>query len=137
MGYDAYSYAVVGLAISSGELYRCQKIAAFNHEYPKTMNFCPTTGIPLWKEEITFVDGTDPEIETFQGFDVMKKDSQESIKNPKSINLVGEQLRSDSDSFWTEDKILDIKNRMKEKLKPFGLWNEDKFGVYPVLYESY
>lgn len=136
MGCNAYAYAVVGLAIASSDLFLRKEVPTFKHDYPRTMNFCPTTGKPLWREDIIFVDGTPSYEDKFQGFSIRRSSSEYDISKPDTINYVGMELECNEDSFWSEDEIARIKKEMKEKLSPFGLWNENEFGVYPVLYES-
>jgi len=139
MGYDAYSFAVVGLAITANKLYTKKKVKAFEHNHPESMSFCPNTGKPLWGSVFVFLDGTEPEFEDFQELTVTLKSSEESIADPTTICFVGHKKRAARDGplcFWTMAEIEQIKIELKETLSRYNLWDESKFGVYPVLYES-
>lgn len=140
MGYDASSYSVVGLVIPASKLLKSIKVKAFDHNLPNTMKFCPDTGRSLWRDQLTFPDGTEFPNHKVSGLEIISQSSEDEPTNPNTIFFVGKSKRANSDSdnkpFWSESEIAKAKIDIQRILSNYGLWDESKFGVYPVLYES-
>lgn len=44
-----------GIKIPKNKFYKKEIVKAFDHSYGKDMKYCPNTGRPLWKEELTSI----------------------------------------------------------------------------------
>jgi hypothetical protein len=119
--------AVIGVMISVKDLLGPPvKVKAFNHQYDESVNFCPTTGQKLWKVKQSYIkeysEGDNlngvkcfyvqEENEILVG-DGIKVDIYGSMSNSMRINFVG-----------------DIKDKVRNALKPLGLWHEGSFGLH-------
>lgn len=143
MGYDAYSYLLVGIKFKTSDILRSSKVKAFDHSFGEEIKFCPETGKPLWKNELVFLDGT-PFCDNFLGLDVYHSCSEDDMNNPKTDLYVGKFIGqganpSHSDRnyvFLSEDKIAPIRETVQKELQPFNLWRPGSFGIWSFLYES-
>ncbi len=142
MGYDADSYAIVGLVIPADKLVSTEKVKVFYHDYPETINFCPNTGKKLWYDNFVFIDGTSYSSHRFESLDVIINDSSSEPNSSEAFYFVGKKKQYNKTyethkaPFWSETEIAKTKEETREVLSKFGLWDESKFGVYPVLLES-
>jgi hypothetical protein len=140
MGYSCHSYAVVGLAMKSQELFITKTVMTYLHDYPQTVKFCPETGKKLWTTALVFPDGSEyPEdSEKFKGLDIVTRGSEEDATDPQCLLVLGKRKRAteDGSQFWRLAEIEKVKKEIEEILTPYKLWDETRFGVYPVLYES-
>jgi len=144
MGVHYEGYVVIGIAFRVSEIAKPRKDKAFPHDYPETMAFCPQTGKKLWHENYYYVDGVHVS-EKFLGIDYPKTYScDDSLSNPETIAFVGKALQSAGDwdsrnrkvppRFFRPEEVEEIKKELKEKLAPYSLWHEERFGIYPVRY---
>ena len=143
MGYDASSYAVVGIVIPANKLVSTEKVKAFNHDYPETISFCPKTGKKLWYDNFVFINGEDYCEHKLENLDVIISNSGSEPNESDVFYFVGKTKEAcepgdtiSKASFCSVTEIAKAKEETREVLSKFGLWDESKFGVYPVLVES-
>jgi hypothetical protein len=162
MSVSYYARAVVGIELpNESSIPRAiikKRKKAFEHDYPDDgfMNFHPKDGRKLWTDEKIESKSNYPSIL----FDCSSMPEEGSVREgqclisfPKGIEItystdrrrrfVGRVVNtcsSDSDEDVGFSKVLDtetLKESLRVLLEPVGLWDEDKFGIYSVLYCSY
>lgn len=130
------AYAIIGLKLDKDLLYQeAKQVKAFEHNHPKTMKFCPNTGKECWKEvreEIQEWDG-----QNLCGFQVHRSTDGNELIVGIVVADGAEEYHGGVDFAKLPDNLEEQKRMLEDKLKPLGLWNKSKFGLYAVLYCSY
>ena len=138
---------VVGVMFPKERLFGEKIEKTFDHNYPETMKFCPETGKKLWRvdKHAPLFPGLECGDDRFAGLKL--------VYGPAVHERVGDNWESDHKTFYVgktfqtngyqddkrvsfiNEKVLtEAKAEVKAKLEPLGLWNEDNFGVWTVLY---
>lgn len=162
MGVCYYAKAVFGIELpNESSIPRAiikKRKKAFDHEFIDDgfMNFHPKDGRKLWTGEHVECKADYPSII----FDCSSepdggslREGQQRISFPEGIVItcntdrrsrfagyVVRTLSSDSGGDEGFCKMFDpdpLKESLRGLLEPVGLWNEDKFGMYSILYCSY
>ncbi len=148
MGYSASSFVYVGVPIHAGKLFSLQKDKAFPHDHPETMNFCPTTGKKLWSNCYVTLDGEEAASCSLEDLEIIPFHHSCEASNPNSIFIVGlgkgglssnqegASTKIEHINRWSELQIAEAKEKVKKTLSKYNLWDESKFGIYPILYEG-
>jgi hypothetical protein len=138
---------------------------AFEHEFSEEdAEFHPMDGRKLWLDEKELVEADYPALvindEDYITEDDLKEgqilielnDSDEDSDDPfletyhstddndtfyGFVHGTGSSNGGETDVFSKIPDIEKIKKNIKEKLEPYGLWNEEDFGIYTILYCSY
>lgn len=137
MGVDYSAHAVIGVKVPREKLWIEQRVKAYDHHYPESMNFNPQTGAKLWetlKEPIPVYFEAEEEIRISSSvFQVFWDHTGE--------NAIVAVCHAYVDA-WGSNTCLDFaglpdielaKAKLKDALGPEGLWNEKTFGLYAVL----
>ena len=130
MSTACYSYAVIGCQVPREKLFK-EDIVTYKHRHatlPDT-NFCPTCGEVIRTKEVQEVDIED-KIGEFKL--VWSTDQKEAF-----IGVVVEASDSIDILFIEDLDITRYGSSLREVLKPLGMWDESKFGLYAVQYISY
>lgn len=135
MGYSATSHTVIGIQIEKNDLYEETETRGCKHPVSKS-KFCPECGQPVWNKDSKPVAAYDDCREKLGGFDLVHV----SCESDQYI-IAGWQIEASSGNenpaFSKPPNFEAIKAKMKVVLEPLGFWEENKFGIYAVLYESY
>ena len=135
MSTACYSYAVIGCQVSREKLFK-EEIITYKHRHttlPDT-NFCPTCGEVVRKKEVEEID-IDDKIGEFEL--VWSTDQKEAFIGKVAEDSDRENVGNLNPTFMEDPDIFDIKCDLGEVLKPLGMWDESKFGLYAVQYISY
>lgn len=136
MGADYYSYAVIGVEIDQKKLYQKPiNKKAFEHDYPKTMKFCPNTGNKLWEEVEEPIPEWDDEDELGEYKVYFSTDDTRCFIGV--IVCESGPYKGEVNFVQFPDDLEDKKQKLKDFLTPLGLWDESKFGVYSIMRCSY
>lgn len=164
MGADYYAKTVIGVRLPRNEELPRAKILtrkkAFDHDFDDDgkVEFHPKNGKKLWLDEKERVDADYPayifDLE-FLGADSYryKLKGQTVIEFPEDLEItydtnhnndyLGKIIETESSNggqnvvFEQVPDIDSIKKIIKECLELFGLWDEERFGIYTILYCSY
>lgn len=127
MSVDYYSYAVLGVELPVDKLYRTVVREHKEHKVTPGMKYCPVCGEQAFVEvkEALF----DEDEQRVGGLDLIWSTDEEQA----FVGLVAVER----EICFKVDSLDGIKAWLREELEPFGLWDEDKFGLYAVQYCSY
>ncbi len=141
MGADYTAIAVIGVDIDMSKIPVIRtKEKVGDHNYPETMNYDPVTGKQLW---------TIQEERQFSFF----SDEDNCVVFPKDVKLFNSTDNEDyilgfgiDDTYSNGGNAIDsarlpdivkLKEQLKALLEPFGMWDEERFKLYSILYCSY
>lgn len=138
MSVNFYSYSVIGVEIDEDDLYQPAKmVKAFEHNHGRDVKFCPQTGKECWKEVREPISEWD-EYQTLGEYKVHHSTDQRRYVVGIVASETGSSDGGDDVAFnKLPHNIEGEKERLKSFLKPLGLWNDRKFGLYAILYCSY
>jgi len=132
MGADYYAYAVIGCEVPVNKLYKEYQKPHADHAVPDGAKFCPTCGkpasitarYPIFNEDNDSIDN----FHIYWGTD-----------NKYAVIGTGVTMSSRGLGFMHFDEIpaINLRLQLRDTLFPFGLWDEEKYGLYAVLYCSY
>jgi len=144
MGYDASAVAVIGIRHDPGvikaKLYQKSIGRACGHPINEGQKFCPECGAPATKEFTDVIDAYDEENEVLCGYKLVHRgeghyDDPEFIAYWTSGQVDRNTVRSITSTLWGTSWS-DVREEMKAKLEPLGLYDERGFGLHVFLYES-
>lgn len=133
MSVDYNAYAVLGVMIPKEKLFRISTVPHEEHPIPEGAEFCPKCGkrvsvtekTPIYEEGSRQNNWTD----LLGSFPIVWGTDQEEA-------YVGEWTRNGRKPI-VPSSFETIKAKLREVLEPLGLWDEETFGLYAVLYCSY
>jgi hypothetical protein len=139
MGVDFYAHSVIGLEIDTDCLVKQEIVKAFDHNIDnQDIMYCSETGRKLWKTIEVPVEGYD--YDGIGDYDIVTgTDGNVSVvallKSSTGSSNGGNphQLQPFSDGF----QLTVEKHKMKRALEPYGIWDEERFGLHSILYCSY
>lgn len=123
-----------GIHLSRTQLYKIKTVKAFNHDYPQSVLYDPSTGKKLWKEQERPIPAYDEYCGILAGIEVIAAGYGEDDLFAGLV--VGHETSSNGGSVWGYlelDGLDTFKQKLKEALEPLGLWDSTKFGLYAVL----
>lgn len=140
------SYAVIGVKIDPKKLVITEKVRNCSCEVKniEKKKFCSSCGKKVFVEEDTYIPQYDD--------DAHKKDFPfyyslcgfPLIYNTDNIDAFVAFICCECDDYndnpfsdLSNINIEEVKTKMREKLEPMGLWNEENFGLWAVQYCSY
>lgn len=148
MSVTIIAYTILGILIDKSDInIKKRTVKAFKHNKPKTQKFDQDNGKGLWKVEKT----PDIEIEDETIIDNLNNKEIDLKKlglglvndydaEQYYIGLVLEKNTYGYDhgkpSFIKDIPVEKIKSKVKKLLEPYGLWDEEQFGLHCVLYYS-
>lgn len=122
--YYSSARALLGLQVDYHKLMELP--SSCGHEKPAGANFCPECGKPS--------GSYDESSKTIAGYsvllDVERLEAYVCGASASDERPNGPQCRP---TMLTTDMIADIRIKMRNSLKPLGLWDERSFGLYSVL----
>lgn len=140
MGTDYTAIAVIGHPVELNELYEPPVLEkTFQHDYGQDVKFHPRSGRPLWKEVRRQKSFYDPDDETIGPYDLY-------CGTDDRILIVGIEGTDDthsncgpSESFVSLPENLEgDRLQLKAFFEECGLtWDDEKFGLWAILYCSY
>ena len=129
-----HAAAIVGCRIPLSKLFVTNTIRSCGHPTPiGNAQFCPDCGKKLWQEVKQPISQYDHDASSLCGYrvfaftvdsdyvyisDLFSEVKNEHYEKPRPITI---------------DQIPPIKIRIRAILGDIGLWNEDEFGIWPVL----
>jgi len=139
MGVSYSAYTVVGIRVKEHQLYKEKRIRECKHPFVEDARFCPVCGKSMFSVEYESIAGYDEGSVEFLGFDVYggTLNEDDSIGTDIFIGvgcLVDDEYEPKKFDLLNEEEV---RNELKKKLEPLGLWNEKDFGIWTVLYCSY
>lgn len=153
MGADYSAYAVIGCQVELDNIpVKKERVKAFKHDYPDDgeIKFDPKTGKALWKTveypEFAFdYDKYDHPDDNGGKTKIVKLGTLKMYHGTDGEPTVlgvgtGENTYSNGGEdcdFMPLPDMESIKKKVKEVLEPIGMWNEETFGLYSILYCSY
>ena len=144
MGYSASAVAVIGIRHQPGvikaKLFRNVQRRACRHTIYPNQKFCPQCGKPATKETQVSIKEYDDENETLCGYKLVGRgegyyDDPEFIAFWTSFQVDRNNVRSLTTQLWGTSWS-DVREEMKQKLSPLGLYDERGFGLHVFLHES-
>ena len=144
MGCDFKAKAVIGIKIRLADIPTKHIVEkAFDHSYSAGMRFDPQTGRKLWKEshvpEIAFSEEYEGDLDA--GTKLITVTNAEAFDDGYGEDLVfgfgvdGTNSNGGATmDFCTIPDTELLKKNLKKALEPYGLWEENKFGLYTILY---
>jgi hypothetical protein len=130
MGASFYAQTVIGMRVKNDQLYKERERQGCRCYFRGHGGFCSSCGAAMTVGEDVPVEGYDPTSEKLLTFDVVKH----SYSDDAFITSVCVEVRTEG----TEGKMIVpppwnwIKQNMKEKLEPLGLWDEGSFGLWCI-----
>jgi hypothetical protein len=120
-------------------LYEEEVVKAFDHQIEdQEVKFCATSGRPLWKTVEEPVEGFDPDEETIAGYRIIySTDRYHAVACIICADDTYSNGGNEVDFVQLPKNLAIEKKKMKVALEPFGVWDEEKFGLWAVLYCSY
>ena len=145
MGWHPWGHAVIGIKVKRSQLLVQDKVRACDHPAMKLAatgepaNFCPVCGKPTFVDGMVWAEGYNTDKKTIGGFDVIVVDPDGSDPDcyiaamgaARGYEYAGgrELLPLPMDTL----DLAGIRARMAETLKPLGLWDETKFGLWAAV----
>ena len=133
MGVSYWSYLIVGCKVDK-EKFKINKIEESCYcdvRGKQFMEYCSKCGKKVVEEDYDVIDGYE-EDESFLELPLVHntdyKDCWIAIYKEEFEDCVKMELPK---------TIEELKIELKSKIEPFGLWNEDSFGVWCIQYCSY
>lgn len=138
MGADYYSYLIVGCSVDEDKFKIPTKVRACKCDVDKIedMKFCPKCGEEVWTEDYDLIEGYE-EDESFLGLDLVYNTDNENCWIAIRKKEIGGYHKDDCDKLDRNDDIEQLKEELKAKLEPHGLWDEESFGIWIIQYCSY
>lgn len=140
MGADYYSYLIVGCEIDEKKLKIPKKVRNCRCKVNniESSEYCSKCGRPAWDEDYDLLDGVNEDEDKFFEFDIVHNTDDKNCWLAISMKEVGDSEGVfDAVKLETPDNIGELRKKMKAKLGPLGLWDEEKFGVWAIQYCSY
>lgn len=139
MGADYKAKAVIGVRIANpAKLYTKRIVKAFEHNYPKDKNFCSATGKKLWVEVNVPIDAYNERTEKLFEYNVIHGTDQEEVF--VCIAAATDTYSNGGKDSFKVDLPANLEQRrekLKADLSAIGLWHDNEFGLWAVLYCSY
>ena len=135
MGVSYWSYLIVGCKVDK-EKFKINKIErSCNCDIDKRfIKFCSKCGKEAVDESYDVIDGY-KEDESFLELPLVHNTDHKDCW----IAIYKEEIddRKNSVKIESSKTIEELKIELKSKIEPFGLWDEDSFGVWCIQYCSY
>lgn len=138
------AYAVVGIGIKYGKLFKKETRRCCEHDVPLGQQFCGTCGKPREKTGMFYID----EGKEYNDGHVLGGHAIYRHERPddKDIVVIGAEKETESESKFSvfgdnvlsdkpvrPDAIADGRKRLMDLFEKYGLeWDESKFGVWAV-----
>lgn len=149
MGVDVYAMSGIGLVFKPNKFAKSVMVKKFNHNYGQDVAYCPKTGKKCWELETKFLKTPvieHPHLVIDSDDDVeINKIGNYKVINSDDLNvvcIVSAKTKSDRDGarpVWAKLPV-DFDKKIKEfkkDMQALGIWDEKKFGLHTILYESY
>lgn len=147
-----YSKAIIGCEIDLRLMWESYEMPYCQHQVDPVMKFCPECGkenmmLVCYKRKFgedkeDYQEWSESDLERFGlGYDAFE-DGVYFVASTDGKQVVAGLVACGYD-IWNGGSIgfskvdNDLKNRTKEALKRFGLWNESSYGLYAIQYCSY
>jgi len=135
------AYTVVGIRIAEEDLEikkELIKTRGCSHDIPDPdTKFCSECGKPIWIEKQKSHELIEPGDELFGVFNIAWDTDYDHafIGELRKVGPYDDDSNKKFNGF--PSNFEDLKKELKKALDKHGLWNEDNFGVWTVLYCSY
>lgn len=145
--------ALIGCCLTRDQIFKKERVKAFAHDLPETMKFDPDTGKPLWANvsrcilmprDADYVDGCDlscvePREELGGLYLFHDRSGWGSAETRYLLGVYGvedDEYRRQNFVPIVGDKIEVARVKVHDILKPHGLWDPSKFGLWVVRYTA-
>lgn len=139
MGVDYYSYLIVGCEIDEDKLKikRKERKCQCNVKDIENAQYCSECGEEAWREEWDPVEGYDEMDDEFLGLPIVHNTDYKNCWIAIHKEDVGNHGSFDAVKLETPKDMEELKAKLKAKLEPRDLWNEESFGVWAIQFISY
>ncbi|KKN99069.1 hypothetical protein LCGC14_0143160 [marine sediment metagenome] len=135
-----HAAAVVGCRIPKSKIFLTEKVRECEHNIPESRikddEFCAKCGKPLW----VTLHKTIPEYNrdmntlcTFRVFDIEWEDFI-TVAGPGAVSEVANDCEKPSQLIHLPAS--DVRKRMERGLEKIGLWDDNEFGIWAILWGS-
>lgn len=138
MGVDYYANAAIGMKIDPARLRNNPtKVKAFEHNYSEEFDFDHKSGKKLWTMERAPIPEFDEDKVTLAGYPlVYTTDNRDCVVAVASSGTGSSRRGNDDMGMGSLPSQADIE-AFTNKMKSLGIWNQQDFGLWSVLYCSY
>lgn len=140
MSVDHTAHAIIGVRIDARRLYESKSVRGCEHERTDGATFCSVCGRPVWEiGRLSIPDFFPDGRPRLAGWDIIVGYS--NVEDSPTDAFVGVMAKAG----WNGDSgiqkltgrgISAISEGLKASLEPLGLWDENWFGLWAVLYTS-
>lgn len=128
--------SVIGIKVNPSDFFKSSKVKAYNHSYPEDYEYDPKTGNKLWIYSSQPIDEADGNckldnsdvkhtLHRYKGWQAF------SIYKDADFQILGAGGCSDgATTFLQLSELSNIRNDLKNALRPLGLWDQNRFGLY-------
>lgn len=139
MSTQRHAALVVGVKIDKSKVFVDTRIRGCRHPIHGICpgNFCNQCGNQIWINGTTIIPEYEDEDEiTLAGVQVFSDDNDTMIVGERSIT-VGFYTDQGTSGMMPQGADSDLyKERLREKLEPLGLWDQEKFGTWIIMWTS-
>lgn len=142
MGVDASATTAIGILLSKDQVVENKKQRLKGNECCQEYdtNFCPKCGEEIFEEVETFKDFVQERrrYDCIEGYKLLPSDSG-YVDSAFILCCFHSEAGGYGEKTCSFSPPLDIqaeKEKMEALTEPLGLWDEEKFGIYTVLYWS-
>ena len=121
-------------ALNKSDIFLIGEMRLCNHPISDgNAKFCPACGKEMWAKSAVPIPQYDDERDTLCGFRVFKNGYEDSVIVASEFTEVDNY--SDIPSEKIDIKTIEkTKQKLKTALVSCGLWNENRFGIWPVFW---
>lgn len=138
MGYDASAVMIIGVRYNRGELdtslYIRNRERNCDHDVKGSTRYCPECGKHVFRDTSQPVEGYDQDNETVFGLKRVYCDHTDWEFIAYHVVRMGSGLIESIDSRAVP--LPEIRETVRKKLEPLGLFHENDFGLHVFLEES-
>ena len=150
MGVDFTPYAIIGVKLTAEEMYKKEHKSVYTNERckctPKTQSkdtYCSECGAQLYRKDsvytVYFPDLSEEDLwevayDGWRDLDVIVDNYMTEGENYFfGYKVGGADIHYGGEEFKEIPNISALKEKLKNELKPLGLWYEERFGLYCVV----
>ncbi len=139
-----HAAAVVGCRVDRSKVFILEDVRLCSHPLPSMetqrlrmdVNFCPICGKKLWSKEYKSIPQYDFVDETICGLRVVSNEYNDEVYIAAEVAEIDTHLDYDGKSISPHGIDTTVRERIKAILEPIGLWNEEEFGIWVVMWCS-
>ncbi len=140
MGVDWTAHAVIGCRLERGAVYHKVRYRGCEHYEEPGAVFCPVCGKKMWEERLEMRPEFDAVDERKAPGLLLVRATDEKHFVLAAVSAMSNGSRQANDpGFASLDatSVEQMRHACREFLRPLGLWDESRFGLWAVLHCSY